>query len=117
MRKSIVTKAVSVATVAALTLGAFPAVADAQDKIGKISEEITTGIERGIDPEKSVLQENSSTKDFFKNGLEPFGDMSSMDTATSSQGVTRTIINYVIIAAGITIIGQIIQLVMANMPR
>lgn len=117
MRKSIVTKAVSVATAAALTLGAFPAVADAQSKLDQSSDAVNRGIENALDPDKWVLQENSSTKDFFKNGLEPFGDMSSMDTATSSEGLTRAIINYAIIAAGITIIGQIIQLVMANLPR
>ena len=49
--------------------------------------------------------------------FEPYEQMSSGDLEMSSQGVARVIINYVIIAAGVTLIGQAIQIAMANMPR
>lgn len=43
--------------------------------------------------------------------------MSSDNKELSSQGVTQAIINYVIIAAAVTVIGQIIQLIMSNLSR
>lgn len=117
MRKTIVTKAVSVATAAALTLGAFPAAAGASQKIEQSSKAVGKGIEEAFDTDNSSLGDNPSAEDVFGMAIQPFKDMSSDDTATSSKGFTQAIINYAIIAAGITIIGQIIQLVMANMPR
>ena len=61
--------------------------------------------------------EGSSFKGFMNMLFEPYEQMSSDNLATSSMGAARAIINYVIIAAGVTLIGQAIQIAMANMPR
>ena len=61
--------------------------------------------------------EEDSFSGFMKMMFKPYELMFSGNLEQSSQGVTQAIINYLIIAAGVTIIGQAIQIVMANMPR
>ena len=58
-----------------------------------------------------------SVKGFFDMAVNPYRLMSSDNKELSSQGVTQAIINYVIIAAAVTVIGQIIQLIMSNLSR
>ncbi|SIS40896.1 hypothetical protein SAMN05444817_102122 [Corynebacterium appendicis CIP 107643] len=61
--------------------------------------------------------EGTGFKGFMNMLFEPYEQMSSDNLATSSMGAARAIINYVIIAAGVTLIGQAIQIAMSNMPR
>lgn len=107
MRKTLV----AATTAAALSLGALsaaPTVA-AQDQVE--GSAVTNGIAQAFDPE--VASSGSFTDVVFGQ----YADMSSGNIEQSSRGVTRAIINYFIIFAGITVIGQIIQLIMKNLPR
>lgn len=101
------------ATTDQLTANANAAAGNASEA----SEAINRGIEKAFDPNESSSLKEDSFKGFMQMLFEPYQQMFSGDLETSSQGVTRTIINYVIIAAGVTIIGQAIQIAMANMPR
>lgn len=105
--------AVSPATVTAATAPVDFTAADANET----SEAINRGIENAFDPDKASSMEEESFSGFMKMMFKPYKLMFSGDLEQSSQGVTQAIINYLIIAAGVTIIGQAIQIVMANMPR
>ncbi len=121
MRKKIASSVI----VASLAVAAVPAVSPAvpvaaaapADNASEASEAINRGIEKAFDPNESSSLKEDSFKGFMQMLFEPYQQMFSGDLETSSQGVTRTIINYVIIAAGVTLIGQAIQIAMANMPR
>lgn len=76
------------------------------------------GIERAFDPnEFSSIDEGDTFKDVMQKLFQPTKDMFSGDVETSSKGFTQSLINYAIIAAAVTVVGQVIQLVMANLPR
>jgi len=129
MRKKIASSIIA----ASLTIAAVPAIAPATataqtnlaatagaagDRAKANSDAVGRGIEKAFDPkESSSVPEGSGFKGFMKMLFEPYKQMFDSNLETSSQGVTRTIINYVIIAAGVTVIGQAIQMVMANMPQ
>lgn len=124
MRKKIASSIIA----ASLTIAAVPAIAPATataqtnfaagDRAKADTGAVGRGIEKAFDPnESSSIPEGSGFKGFMKMIFEPYKQMFNSNLETSSQGVTRTIINYVIIAAGVTVIGQAIQMVMANMPR
>ena len=119
MRKKIASSIVAVSLAVAATPVVAPAPATAQTaRSNANSEAISRGIEKAFDPkESSSLPKNAGFKEYMQLLFTPYKQAFSGDLETSSQGVTRAIINYVIIAAGVTVVGQIIQLAMANMPR
>lgn len=109
---------IAVATSAALLLPAAPAAHAAPTDTGKANDNaISRGIENAFDPDKASSMKEDSFKGFLDMAVNPYRLMFSGDLEQSSQGVTQTIINYVIIAAAVTVVGQIIQLVMSNLPR
>ena len=112
------TKMIAVATAATLALSAAPAVHAQPAKNTKGADTaIGRGIENAFDPEKASSMKEDSAKGFFDMVVKPYRLMSSDNTEQSSQGVTQAIINYVILAVGVTVIGQIIQLIMSKLPR
>lgn len=111
-------KFIAAATATALTLSAAPAVqAQPVNAVQPADSAIGRGIENAFDPEKASSMKEDSFKGFLDMVFNPYRLMFSGDTELSAQGVTQNIINYVIIAAGVTVIGQIIQIVMSNLPR
>lgn len=115
---SIIAASLAVAAVPAVSPTVPVAAAAPADNASEASEAINNGIEKAFDPDvASSIPEGSGFKGFMEMVFKPYKLMFSGDLEQSSQGVTQTIINYVIIAAGVTIIGQAIQFAMANMPR
>ncbi len=111
-------KMIAVATAAALTLSAAPAVhAETATNSKGADTAIGRGIENAFDPDKASSMKEKSVKGFFDMAVNPYRLMSSDNKELSSQGVTQAIINYVIIAVAVTVIGQIIQLIMSNLSR
>lgn len=118
MRKKIAS-AVVAASLAFAVVPATAPTATAQTRAASdTGEAIGRGIERAFDPnEFSSIDEGDSFTDVMKKFFQPYKDMFSGDVETSSKGFTQNLINYAIIAGAVTVIGQAIQIVMANLPR
>lgn len=122
-------KLIAAATAIALTVPAVQAPHAQAQTEGSSAEQnfkdIGQGIENAFDPESS--SDMDTPKGFFGKLIEPYKlgsseafkphNGSSMNLEASSQGITQAIINYLIIAVGVTLVGQIIQLAMSNLKK
>ena len=120
MRKKIASSIIAASLAVAAVPAGPPAVAAPLSSVGGSfgdgsSQDSSGSSESAIGSSDEV--EGSSFKGFMNMLFEPYELMSSDNLATSSEGAARAIINYVIIAAGVTLIGQAIQIAMSNMPR
>lgn len=119
MRKKILT----LATAAAVALSVTPAVADAQQpntaNVNETTEQINQGIKNAFNPDvASSYPKEEGAKGFFEMAFRPYKNFFKPDNLEqSSQGAAGIIINWLIIAGTVTVVGQIIQLIMANLPR
>lgn len=120
MRKKIASSIIAASLAVAAAPAGPPAVAASQSSAGGSSvdgnPQGSSGSSEGANG-SSDEAEGSGFKGFMNMLFEPYEQMSSDNLATSSMGAARAIINYVIIAAGVTLIGQAIQIAMSNMPR
>ncbi|MDK8624904.1 hypothetical protein [Corynebacterium appendicis] len=112
MRKKIASSIIAASLAVAAAPAGPPAVAASLSSVGGSSQGSSGSSEGSTDG-----AEGSSFKGFMNMLFEPYEKMSSGNLAASSMGAARAIINYVIIAAGVTLIGQAIQIAMANMQR
>lgn len=125
MRKKIASSIIAASLAVAAAPAGPPAVAASPSSIGgsSIGGSSVDGSSQGSSGSSegaigsSDEAEGSGFKGFMNMLFEPYEQMSSDNLATSSMGAARAIINYVIIAAGVTLIGQAIQIAMSNMPR
>lgn len=116
-------KMIAVATASALTLGGLtvaPNEALAQTQSGS-STDFGKGVEKAFDPDNWKIEEGTTFKGFMKQVFLPykmmFEGMGDNNIAKSSEGATRAVIQYGIIFAIVTVVGQVIQLVMSNVVR
>lgn len=118
MRKKIASSALATA----LAFTAVPAVSpaatvQAAESATGTNTPVERGIENAFDPSIASSMEEDSFKGFMDMLFRPYKLMFSGDAKLSSQGFTQAILNWAIITASVTIIGQAVQIVMANMPR
>lgn len=118
MRKKIASSILAASLAVSVLPATSPTAAAQTRATSDTGAAIERGIERAFDPnEFSSIDEGDTFTDVMKKLFLPYKDMFSGDVETSSKGFTQNIINYAIIAASVTVIGQAIQLVMANLPR
>ena len=115
MRKKIASSIIAASLAVAAAPAGPPAVATPLSSVDSSSQGSSDSSEGANG--SSDEAEGSGFKGFMNMLFEPYEQMSSDNLATSSMGAARAIINYVIIAAGVTLIGQAIQIAMSNMPR
>lgn len=112
-------KMIAVATASALTLGGLtvaPNEAYAQTQSGS-STEFGKGVEKAFKPETWKIEEGTTFKEFMQQLFSPYKMMFSGDIETSSEGATRAVIQYGIVFAIVTVVGQVIQLIMSSVRR
>ncbi|GAB3075937.1 hypothetical protein [Corynebacterium aquatimens] len=116
------TKIIAVATAAAVTFSAVPAITPAAlaaepANQTSSSEQVKNGLDRAFSKEAWTPKEEGA-KGFFEWAFEPYKLIFNPDNdrgrvEQSAEGSSRNVINYIVIAAIITVVGQIIQLAMA----
>lgn len=104
-------------TFAAVTAASPAATVQATEAETGATTPIGLGLADAFNPDVASSAEEDSFKGFMDMLFKPYKLMFSGDAELSSQGFTQAILNWAIITASVTIIGQAVQIVMANMPR
>ena len=121
MRKKIASSVLA-ASLALTTVPAIaPAPATAQTAQGEAQLPDTAvgrGIENAFDPKVASSMKEDSFKGFLEMAFRPYSLLfKGENTEQRVQGATQLVINYAIIAAVVTVLGQAVQIVMSNLPR